>query len=222
MLRSRVSTDGSVNVFRLLRVPVSKLVAIQGRLQAQGRVHEQTLEQTRRELATLQESLTRKQQDLESRARTIEGTLQAVSQLQVMLGEKAQKIEQRQRQIEQLLQQLSVTLQMPKGQAGQAQDTNYLPETLKQIEAKLDAREKDLAQMYERIQERIAANSMKACKYVTRGMTPSEVRSLLGAPDGEHWPPPWGDDKGDTWTYGTIEVHFDSQAVVADLTGCRR
>jgi len=80
------NSDGTVNVFRLLRVSATKLAAIQGRLQTQSRAQEETLEQTRRELAAVQDSLTRKQQDSESRARTMEATLQAVSQLQVMLG----------------------------------------------------------------------------------------------------------------------------------------
>ena len=42
--------EGTVTVYRLLRVPAAKLVAIRGRLNEQARAQEQSLEKTRQEL----------------------------------------------------------------------------------------------------------------------------------------------------------------------------
>jgi hypothetical protein len=75
------NTDGTVTVYRLLRVPASKLVTIQGRLQAQSQAQEQAIEQSRKELAAIQQTL----------------------------GEKATKLDQQQRQVEQVLQQINKT-----------------------------------------------------------------------------------------------------------------
>jgi hypothetical protein len=54
------NADGTVNVFRLLHVPIAKLVAIQGRLANQTQVQQQALDQARRELSQAQYSLHQK------------------------------------------------------------------------------------------------------------------------------------------------------------------
>lgn len=56
--------DGTVTVYRLLRVPAAKLVAIQGRLETESRAQEQALEKARSELLTIQQSLSEKAQRL--------------------------------------------------------------------------------------------------------------------------------------------------------------
>ena len=61
MTFEEANPDNTINVFRLLRVPAAKLVAIQGRLQAQSKLQEQTLEQSRKELLGIQQSLAQKQ-----------------------------------------------------------------------------------------------------------------------------------------------------------------
>lgn len=211
MTYEETNPDGTVTVFRLLRVPVAKLVAIQGNLQAQGRAQEKALDQARQELRSLQESLAQKQQDLEMRTRAVQQALAQISQLQTTLSEKAQKIDQQQRQVEQLLQQLTTKYQVKGPQAGGASF-----DTLKQAEAQLEKREQELDGIYRRAVERIRANSQQACKYVVRGMKPSEVRGLLGEPDGRRY----SFDENNVWAYGSSEVHFNSQAVVNHVSGC--
>jgi len=184
MTYEEMNSDGTITVFRLLRVPVATLVAVQGKLQAQSRAQEQALDQARQE----------------------------ISQLQTTLLEKAQKIDQQQRQVERLLQQMTTQYQLRRPQAG-----GGALDRLKQAEAQLDEREQELDGIYRRAVERIRVHSQKACKYVMRAMTSSEVRSLLGSPDGSAGSPVLG---GMTWTYGTVVVHFDPHDVVSRVLGC--
>lgn len=192
-------------------MPVAKLIAIQGNLQAQGRAQEKALDQARQEFRLLQESLAQKQLELETRTRTVQQALVQISQLQTTLSEKAQKIDQQQRQVEQLLQQLASKYQVRGPQAGGATF-----DALKQAEAQLEKREQDLDDIYGRAVERIRASSQKVCKYVVRGMKPSEVRNLLGEPDGRKF----SFESNNVWAYGNNEVHFNSQAVVSHVAAC--
>lgn len=183
--------DGTVTVYRLLQVPASKMVAIQERLQAQSRTQEQTLEQSRKELAAIQHSL----------------------------SEKAQKLDQQQRQVEQMLQQLNAKLQSSSTPSNRSAPSKSLADQFKETDAKLDASEQELSRLARQIQERIKSSSKKACQYVTPGMTPSEVISLLGRPDGEKYSAFVNDD---IWAYGNITVHFDGQGVVSGISKCPR
>ena len=60
------NADGSVTVYRLLRVPVDKLLAIQGRVQSQSKAQEQGLENARQELLVVQKSLSEKERQAEA------------------------------------------------------------------------------------------------------------------------------------------------------------
>lgn len=214
------NADGTVTVYRLLRVPASRLVAIQGRLQAQSRAHEQTLEQSRKEMAVVQQTLSQKWHELETRSKSIQDTLAAVSLLQVTLGEKATKLEQQQRQVEQMLQQINAKLGASGVSGSRSERGGGLVDYLKETEAKLDASEQELNRLSRQIQERVSSSSQKACRYVMPGMTSAEVRRILGGPDGQ--------EKGpftsylDTWAYGNSIVSFSRQGVVASTSGCAR
>jgi hypothetical protein len=107
--------DGTVTVYRLLRVPLSKLMAIQGRLEKQSRAQEQTIEQSRKELAAIQ----------------------------VTLGEKAMKLDQQQRQIEQMLQQINAKLALKSTLNNRSEQSGSLVDQLKETEARLDAGEQE-------------------------------------------------------------------------------
>ena len=117
MTYEETNPDGTVNVFRLLRVSVETLRGIQGRLRAQSRAQEQAIEQERRALIRLQQALVHTQQDLETRTRSVEQSLTEVNQLQASLSRKAARIEEQQRQVEALLQQLNQTVQ-PESEQG--------------------------------------------------------------------------------------------------------
>ena len=71
------SPDGTVTVYRLLRVPAAKLVAIQGRLNEQARGQEQAFEKTRQELIALQRSLIEQQNALEGHTHQPTGEVKA-------------------------------------------------------------------------------------------------------------------------------------------------
>lgn len=202
------NSDGTVTVFRLLRVPMTKLVAIQDRLRTRNLSQEKALEQSRLELKAMQESLARKQQELEVRTRSVQESLVQIAQLQSGLSEKAQRIEHRQREVESLLQQLAQTI----GGEG-SQSKGSLTERLKQAEARLDEKGRELDGIYRRVLERIHDQEQKACKYVTPGMRPSDVRQLIGEPDGNF--------VGVRWSYGRVIVHFNAQKVVESISGCR-
>ena len=190
MTYEEANTDGTVTVFRLLRAPAKKLIEIQNRVQAQTRTQEQSLDQARRELAATQESVLQKQQELETRGKELETAVGTVSRLQVTLGEKALKIEQHQKQVEQLLQQLSLKVSQAKPTQRDVVPRRDLPpssllEVLKETEAQLDAQAQELKQIAARARERIKSetdNYQKRCLLLYRGMTPAEVRQLMGEP----------------------------------------
>lgn len=205
------NADGTVTVFRLHRVPVPKLVAIQGRLNATARAQEQTLERSRHELLTIQQSVVNKQQELEARSQAVQRVLEQITGLQTTLAEKAQRIEQQQQQVEQLLQQLSAKLQVS-APGAKGTGTTSLFETLKQTEIQLDEKEREIEGIYNRAIERIKRQSQKACKYVRTGMTEGEVRALLGAPDGT---------SSLSWAYGTAKVLFGVDQLVFSVR-CER
>jgi hypothetical protein len=166
------SPDGTVTVYRLLRVPAAKLVAIQGRLNEQARAQEQSLEKTRQELIVLQRSLIEKQNELEGHTTS--------------LREKSQRLEVQQRQVEGLLKQLATkipdsTISATNG----SEKTDSLMERLKQAEAQLDAQERLLSEISMRAKSRITQEEQgfeNKCKYLHYGMTEEEVRAIMGAP----------------------------------------
>lgn len=226
MTYEEANLDGTVTVFRLLLVPVNKLRAIQGRLQAQSKAQEQTLEQTRRELVATQQSLTQKQRELETRAREIEETMKSISLLQVTVGEKALKIEQQQRQVEDLLKQVSAKIRgaMIEGDTAKAQTQSRAPSTkrgvlekkLKQAEAALDEEERELRKIAARAKDRIEKQSQSVqvkCKYLHAGMTRDEVQAIMGTPDyGFH-----------EMKYGTrepVEIRFNDAGGISRIWGC--
>jgi hypothetical protein len=184
------NADGTVTVYRLLRVPASKLVSIQGRLQVQSRDQEQAMEQSRKELAAIQQTL----------------------------SEKATKLDQQQRQVEQMLQQINASLQSSSMSTSRSAPGKSLADQLKETGAKLDASEQELSRLSRQVQERVMSSSQKACRYITPGMTPSELKRLLGEPDGEQYK---HFDNGDIWAYGNTSVHFNQSGVVSSLLGCR-
>lgn len=184
------NADGTVTVYRLLRVPASKLVGIQGRLKAQSQAQEEAMEQSRKELAAIQQTL----------------------------GEKTMKLDQQQRQVEQMLQQINAKLQASSTPSNRSERSGSLVDRFKETDAKLDASEQELSRLARQIQERVQSSSQKACRYITAGMTPSEVKSLFGTPDGEKYKV---NDNYDIWSYGSTNVEFNSSAVVSSTSGCR-
>ena len=165
--------EGTVTVYRLLRVPAAKLVAIQGRLNEQARAQEQSLEKTRQELNALQRSLIEKQNALEGHSTSLQ--------------EKSQRIEVQQRQVEGLLKQLAAKIPGTAVSATNgSQTTDSLMKQLKQAEAQLDEQERLLSEISLRAKSRIhqeSAGYYKKCKHLVRGMTEEEVRGITGAPE---------------------------------------
>lgn len=166
------SPDGTVTVYRLLRVPAAKLVAIQGRLNEQARAQEQSLEKTRQELIALQRSLIEKQNELEGHTTS--------------LREKSQRLEVQQRQVEGLLKQLAIKIpESTISATGGSRKPDSLMKQLKEAEAQLDAQEQLLTEISIRAKSRIDQEKEvynKKCGYLRYGMTEEEVRAILGAP----------------------------------------
>jgi len=185
------NADGTMTVYRLLRVPASKLVGIQGRLKAQSQAQEQTIEQSRKELAVIQQAL----------------------------GEKVTKLDQQQRQVEQMLQQINTKIQSISTPTNRSERSVSLVDRLKETDAKLDASEQELSRLSRQIQERVMSRSQKSCGYITPGMNQSEVMNLLGTPDGQA--NGIATNYFDTWAYGSSIVQFTKQKVVSGVSGCR-
>jgi hypothetical protein len=189
--------NGTVTVYRLLRVPIEKLRAIQDNLRTQTVVQEHALEKAQRDLQGVQQSLARKQQLLDGQSRQTQETLDSVSKLQETLGLKSIKIEQKQREVEQLLQQLSGKVKQTEpapspprvaGTTTMKPNANTAPlyQRLQETEVQLDAQEAQLRELAVRAKERLASENETAkayqrkCKFIAKGMTRDEVREILG------------------------------------------
>ena len=172
MTYEETNPEGTVTIYRLLRVSAAMLVAIQGRLNEQARAQEQSLEKTRQELIVLQRALIEKQNALEGHTASLQ--------------EKSQRIEVQQRQVEGLLKQLPVKIPESAVSATTgSQKTDSLIKQLKEAEAQLDAQERLLTEVSIRAKSRITQeldDFNKKCKYLHYGMTKEEVRAIMGAP----------------------------------------
>jgi hypothetical protein len=232
--------NGTVTVYRLLRVPIEKLRAIQDSLRTQTVIQEHALEKAQRDLQGVQQSLARKQQLLDGQSRQTQETLDSVSKLQETLGLKTSKIEQKQREVELLLQQLSDKVkhtepaQSPSRVAGSTTinpkaNTAPLYQQLQETEAKLDAQEAQLRELATRATERLASENEKAkafqgkCKYIEIGMTSEEVENILGKKHETNY-------TFNTYTYkfmdskgmsGDIVVGFAFNWLAVSLSGCK-
>lgn len=213
--------DGTITVFRLLRVPATKLTAIQDRVRTQTRTQEQALEKARVELAQAQHSLALRQQELETRSRTLKETYDAVARLQSALTEKATKIEQQQRYVEGLLSELVARIGVQKAQAATTTAQFPLVERLKEAEAQLEVQEQELVNIALRIQKRIdqeTENVQKRCKHLSRGMTREDVKAIMG----RH---PDSDPSGglNPWQYRArdpVELSFSGSGGLSSIHGC--
>ena len=235
--------NGTVTIYRLLRVSASKLVAIQGRLKEQTRIQEQALDKAQRDLQVAQEAVIRKQQSLEGQNRQVQEKLDTISRLQETLGLKVTRIEQTQREVEALLQQLSAKVKQndqPHSNASASKDTlaklvsatgtESLLGKFKETEAKLDAEEAQLRELSKRAKARLAEEDKNAraierkCKYVEPGMTKEEVAKIMFQPAEEeqfinasYYRYRYMNKKGST---EVITVGFAFNRLVASLNGC--
>ena len=72
MTYEEVNEDGTATVFRLLRVPVLRLLEIQGQLQSQGHAQGHALDHARQELLVHKHSLEDKAVEIEQQKREVE------------------------------------------------------------------------------------------------------------------------------------------------------
>jgi DNA repair exonuclease SbcCD ATPase subunit len=242
--------NGTVTVYRLLRVSAARLVSIQGRLQEQTRVQEQALDKEQKDLQLLQQVVARKQESLERQSRHVQETLDSVSRLQETLGQKAIKIEQTQKEVEQLLQHLSTKIRQNE-RAAHASPASTSPAVnggtknatspaepllgrLKETEAKLDAQEAELRALAKRAKDRLAKEEEmaraieKKCRYVEPGMTIEEVNRIMPEHSESHSRGGYGSN-GFIYSYKymnkkgateTISVGFAFNELVDSLDGC--
>ncbi|WP_447973688.1 hypothetical protein [Nitrospira sp. Kam-Ns4a] len=230
--------DGTLTVFRLLRVPVAKLLAIQRRAQAKNRQQELALEQTARELLESQQVLAEKSRQVEQQQREVERLLrhhQAQAQAleamqrellvsQQLVAEKASRVEQQQQEVERALRQLRQHLQ--------ARGVSPLPPSgspladLRRVETVLDQQDQALAAALQRVRQRIEAEKREAheyrsriCARLVRGMNKTEAQVLLGDPSemrNTHF-----------WIYGKrdkdkVGIYFNRDDEVFLVDGCKQ
>lgn len=203
--------DGTLTVFRLLQVPVDKLLMIQGRVKAQGEAHEQ-------EIKKLQSDLLAKQKILEVQSQIVDQKLKNITGLQNSLSERAKRLEDQQKKVQILLSQLTAKSsgKMPSSSLKSRYDNTEpasiedLEGQVKAVEEKMNQREQAALKIQQKAIERIERNTKLPCKFVKEGMTKTEVRSMLGEPDGSSFR---------VWQYGRSSVYFDSVDLVHSVYG---
>ena len=223
--------EGKVTVYQLLRIPTTKVVEAQLDLQEKSAPQKKAFEKAHRDLVVLEDSLTQQQQGLESQATSIANALASLKTIQTSLTAKAQEVDQQQLEVDTLKSRLEEKINSIGNQIGTMdelrQQLHKITESqasalhnLQQIEQELNIKEEEIKHIHQSILDRVEKVSSMACEYVTRGMTPSEVKKILGPPSGEKHL--YANERYDTWAYGSAKVSFDAQAVVESVTGCKK
>lgn len=223
--------DGSVNVYQLLRIPTANVVEVQQRLRAKGEPQKQAFEQARRELVDIQDTLFHTKQDLERRSLSVQEASESIKEIHDSLTMRAQEMDERQSEIEDLKSSLKEKMQTINNQDEKLeellQQLDRVHQTqvatlnrLRAFDKELQETEGETTRIHQDILDRIERLSLKACEHITPGMTPADVKRILGPPSGEKHT--FKDDRYDTWAYGTARVNFDSQAVVESVAGCQQ
>ena len=221
--------DGTVNVYQLLRIHTEKVVEVQTRLRDKSQPHKEAFESARQDLINLHTSLVENQKELERQTHSVQETIAYLKEMQRKLTVKAEEIDQYQNEVAQVTSHVEEKIQTIDQQKRNAEKLLRQLQTINQVhtstlqnlqdmERDLDGKEKEIARLHQIFRERVERSSLLACSHITPGMTPSEVRSLIGPPSGEKHS--YANERYDTWAYGTAKVNFDSQAVVDSITGC--
>ena len=222
---------GKVTVYQLLRIPATKVVEAQLDLQDKSAPQQQAFQNAHRDLVVLENSLTQQQQNLESQATSMENALASLKTIQTSLTAKAQEVDQQQLEVDNLKSRLEEKISSIDNRIGTMdelrQQLQKITEAqasalhnLQDIEQELNVKEEEIQRIHQSILARVEKASSMACEYVTRGMTPSEVKKILGPPSGEKHS--YANERYDTWAYGSAKVSFDAQAVVESVTGCTK
>ena len=223
--------EGNVTVYQLLRIPTTKVVEAQLELHDKHAPQKQAFENAHRDIVALEDSLTQQQQGLERQAASMENALASLKTLQSSLTAKAQEVDQQQLEVGNLKSQLEEKITSIGNQIGTMDELRQqlhkiteaqasVLQNLQQMEQELNVKEEEVKQIHQTILDRVEKVSSMACEYVTRGMTPSEVKKILGPPSGEKHL--FANERYDTWAYGSAKVSFDAQAVVESVTGCQK
>lgn len=221
--------DGSVNAFQLLRIPSSKVLEAQARLQAQRKAQTAKLEASQHQLSMIHKVLITRQQTIDEQTASIDSAIQHITEAQQKYSKKSQEIDRQQAEITKLeltlegkfaaiddqIKQVNRLLQQYKTR-GDAQAVEL--ENFKKTEGQLQANETELQRIQKAILARLQKTGKMACHYISPGMAPADVKKMLGKPAGEKHS--YANERYDTWAYGTTKVNFDSQGVVASVTNC--
>lgn len=200
------NADGSVTVYRLLRVPLEKLLAIQGRVQSQGKAYEEGLEKARRDLLVVRKSLSEKERQAETLLKALSTELRSKGLTPTQpTGSVVNDLKQAEGQLSK-------------------QDSDF---ELILIQARERLR---LKEQERRAASRILTQKHSAiCARLHPGMTKQEVRTLNGEPEGMfsllnaykdkwHYNRTYSDEaKHDP---GLITVYFDPNDEVGAIWGC--
>ena len=220
---------GKVTVYQLLRIPTTKVVEAQLHLQEKSAPQKQAFEHAHRDLVALEDTLTQQQQGLERQVTSMEDALASLKTIQTSLTAKAQEVDQQQREMDNLKSRLEEKIHSIDHQIGTMDDLRQqlhkiteaqasALHNLQDIEQELQVKEEEIQRIHQNILARVQKVTSMACEYVTPGMTPSEVKKILGPPSGEKHS--YANERYDTWAYGSAKVIFDAQAVVESVTGC--
>ena len=223
------NSDGSVNVYQLFRIPAAKVLEAQANVQTQRKTQTRALERSQQELTTLYDSLVKKQRIVNDQIASIEKALAEIQKAHEKYTAQSRAFDKRQLEIEQLQttlrgkftfidKEINRIEELLKQFQKKSQGQNVLLNGLKEIEASLQEKEMKVQQLQQAILTRLEHTSNMACEYVSRGMTPKEVKKLLGTPAGEKHS--YSNERYDTWAYGTAKVNFDAQGVVESVIGC--
>ncbi|MBI3611252.1 MAG: hypothetical protein HY204_11215 [Nitrospirae bacterium] len=186
--------DGTVTVYRLLRVPIDRLLKIQENVKTQG------------ESNTI--ALKKIQAELKDKKREMESTIEEVHQLEESLLMHTRRVEEKQKEVELLLAQINGDSSRD-SHPGKSVPVQILKAQLKDAEERMDQREAEIEKLIQRIKERVRHSTKIACSLNT-GMTRKDVREILGKPDGIL-------KEAGFWYYGASRVEFDSVDVLAGV-----
>ncbi|MGB0911745.1 MAG: hypothetical protein ACPGYT_15405 [Nitrospirales bacterium] len=223
--------DSSVNVFQLLRIPASRVLELQARLHAQRKIQAEKLDVSQQRLSNVHTVLIARQQTIDEQTASIDAVIQRITKKQTTYKQKTQEIDQRELEITQLkltleekfvaiddqIQQVNQLLQQYKTK-GDAQAIEL--KKLKEVESTIEESEAEIQGIQQAILARLQKTANMACRLISPGMAPDDVKKVLGAPAGEKHS--YANERYDTWAYGTAKINFDAQGVVESVSECNK
>lgn len=182
--------DGTYNIYRLIKTDLDKLLSSQKDLQITSQKKMEEMNKIIEINKAITDSFINKRGEIEDLTKKGGQILSELEKIKKSVSEKGAEFDA-----------LYSRLQK------EVESRNIVISKIEEKKKILDRQDESLEQLRKQIIERILNKEKKVKKYITKGMTKEDVKSLIGEPD--NW---YGNNR---WHYGRASVDFDGGNVDA-------